>query len=59
MVFLISSMSFCTYRGISYAPQRRLTKDMVLRYERRHYVERVDEITRHVERVYRGLPYRR
>ena len=54
---LLRSMTACTYRGVRYDTQARLSKELVLRYERKLYAERLDEASRDVERTYRGIRY--
>ncbi len=54
---LLRSMPACTYRGVRYDTPARLSKELVLRYERKLYAERLDEASKDVERTYRGIRY--
>lgn len=52
---LIPPMPVCTYRGVRYDTPARLSKKMVLRYERTLYADRTQDVSKKIERTYRGI----
>ena len=54
---LTPSHAYVYCRGVIYDTPARLTKELVLRYVRKLYVERLDEASRDVERTYRSIRY--
>ena len=54
---LIPPMPACTYRGVRYETPARLSKEMVLRYERTPYADRTEDASKEIERTYRGIRY--
>ena len=50
-------MPVCTYRGVRYDTPARLSKEMVLRYERTLYADRTEDASKEIKRTYRGIRY--